>query len=128
MGEQAKPKERVLIVDDEPHIGKIFSIKLRLAGYDVITTTRGAEAIELIRTHHPDIILLDIFMPDVNGLDVLSEVRTFSAVPVIIFSARPGVEELATRYGANDSIAKPFDPDTLVEKIRLVLQAEGTST
>ncbi len=81
-------KKRVLVVDDEPGIGKVLSIKLRLDGYDVITTTSGAEAIEFIRTQKPDIVLLDILMPDVTGMEVLERVRTFSQVPIVVFTAK----------------------------------------
>ncbi len=114
-------KKRVLVVDDEPRIGNILRIKLRLSGYDVITTTSGAEAIEIIRTQKPDIVLLDIVMPGVTGLDVLDRVRTFSQVPIVVFTARRDIAEITLKKGANDSIAKPFDPEQLVTKIESVL-------
>ncbi len=114
-------RKRVLIVDDEPQIGKIFGIKLTLSGYDVLSTTSGAEAIELVRTQKFDVMLLDILMPDVTGLDVLDEVRTFSQIPIVVFTARPDIAEVAKRFGANDFIAKPLLPEALVEKIRIVL-------
>jgi DNA-binding response OmpR family regulator len=81
----------------------------------------GAEAIELTATQNPDIILLDVVMPGVSGMDVLDKVRTFSEVPIIIFTGRPEIVQLAKRFGADDYIAKPFNPDLLVEKIKLVL-------
>ncbi|MBI4283948.1 MAG: response regulator [Chloroflexi bacterium] len=115
-------KKRVLVVDDEPGIGNVLRIKLGLSGYDVITTTSGAEAIELIRSQKPDIVLLDIIMPDVDGLAVLEQVRPFSSVPIIAFSARREATESALKIGATDSIAKPFDPDQLVRKIESVLR------
>ena len=114
-------KKSVLIVDDEPQIGKIFGLKLRLAGYNVASTTSGAEAIELARTQKFDVMLLDVLMSDVTGLDVLSKVRTFSQIPVILFTARADIFEIAKRFGANDYISKPLNPDRLVEKIRSVL-------
>lgn len=114
-------KKRVLVVDDEPGIGKFLRIKLRLHGFEVITTTSGAEAIEIIRTQEPDIVLLDILMPDVTGMDVLDRVRPFSQVPIVVFTARREIAEIALKNGANDSIAKPFDPDQLVAKIESVL-------
>ena len=114
-------KNRVLIVDDEPQIGKIFGLKLKLANYVVTTTTSGAEAIELIRTQTFDVVLLDVFMPDVTGLDVLEKVRTFSQIPVILFTARADIFEIAKRYGANDYISKPLNPDHLIEKIKNVI-------
>ena len=114
-------KKRVLVVDDEPGIGNILRIKLRFHGYEVITTTSGAEAIELIRTQKPDIVLLDILMPDVTGMDVLDRVRAFSQVPIIVFTAKPDIAQFALKNGANDSIAKPFNPDQLVAKLESVL-------
>ena len=114
-------KKRVLVVDDDPRIGKVLRIKLGLSGYDVITTTSGAEAIQIVRTQEPDVMLLDVLMPDVTGMDVLEKVRAFSQVPVIIFTGRPDIAQLALKLGANDFIAKPFNPDLLVDKIRLVL-------
>ena len=114
-------KKRVLVVDDEPKIGNVLRIKLRLHGYEVITTTSGAEAIEIIRTQKPDIVLLDILMPDVTGMDVLEKVRNFSQVPVIVFTAMPDIVRFAMNLGANDAIAKPFDPDQVVNKIETVL-------
>jgi DNA-binding response OmpR family regulator len=118
-------RKRVLIVDDEPRISKMLRVKLNLSGYDVITTTSGAEAIELVRTHEPDIMLLDLLMPDVTGMDVLDKVRSFSQVPVIVFTGRPEIARFAKRFGANDCIAKPFDPDVLVKKIGLVLSSDS---
>ena len=121
-------KRHVLVVDDEPGIGSILRIKLRLAGFDVTTTTSGAEAIELIRRQEPDIVLLDILMPDVTGMDVLEKVRTFSQVPIIVFSAKPDIVNFALKIGANDSIGKPFDPEHLVSKIESVLAKANQKT
>ncbi|MBI4286041.1 MAG: response regulator [Chloroflexi bacterium] len=117
-------KKRVLVVDDEPGIGNVLRIKLRLHGYEVITTTSGAEAIEIIRKQEPDIVLLDILMPDVTGMDVLEQVRTFSQVPIVVFTAKPDIVQFAMKLGANDSLAKPFYPDQVVAKIEAVLRGE----
>ena len=114
-------KKHILIVDDEPQIGKIFGLKLKLAGYDVSTITSGAEAINLISKQNFDILLLDILMPDVTGLDVLEKVREFSQIPIIVFTARPDVFEIAKSMGANDYISKPLNPEHLVQKIKKVL-------
>lgn len=114
-------RKRVLVVDDEPGIGNVLRIKLGLHGYEVITTTSGAEAIELIRTQPPDVVLCDVLMPDITGMDVIERVRTFSQVPIIVFTGRPDIAEFAQKLGANDYIAKPFNPDLLVDKIKLVL-------
>ncbi len=117
--------KRVLVVDDEPGIGHVLRIKLKMAGFDVITTTSGAEAIELVRTKKPDIVLLDILMPDVTGFDVLKSVRTFSSVPIVVFTARQEIVEIALKNGANDSVGKPFDPEQLVAKIKQLLSSSA---
>ncbi len=121
MNEKTGLKLRVLVVDDDPGIGKILRISLGLSGYDVITTTSGVEAINLVRTQEPDIVLLDVVIDDVNGLEVLQQVRGFSQVPVIMFTGRTEIVSLSLQIGANDCIAKPFDPDLLEEKIKLAL-------
>ncbi len=129
MDEKTASKKRVLVVDDEPGIGKVLRIRLGLSGYEVITTTSGAEAVELVRTREPDVVLLDIVMPDVNGFEVLDRVRKFSQVPVIVFTGRIEIAQFASTLGANDSIIKPLDPDLLEEKIRRVLGGnEGQDT
>jgi DNA-binding response OmpR family regulator len=114
-------RRRVLIVDDQPQIGRVFGLKLKYAGYDVVATTSGAEAIELVREQNFDVMLLDVLMPDVTGMDVLVEVRTFSQIPIILFTGRADIFETAKRLGANDYVSKPLNPDYLVEKIKAVL-------
>ncbi len=121
-----EPNKHILVVDDEPGIGNILRIKLRLSGFDVTNTTSGSEAIKLIRAKEPDVLLCDVLMPGVTGIDVVREVRTFSNVPIIIFTGRPDIFEVAKKLGANDYIVKPFNPDILVEKINSVLMSSQT--
>jgi two-component system, OmpR family, KDP operon response regulator KdpE len=116
-------KKRVLVVDDESAILNFVRIKLRLAGYEVITTTSGEEALELAEKEKPDIMLVDVLMQPLTGLDVLTRLRTFSQLPVIIFSANDRVVSMARQEGANDYIAKPFNPDQLIGKIESVLNS-----
>jgi two-component system KDP operon response regulator KdpE len=114
-------KKRILVVDDEPAIARVLRVKFTLAGYEVISTTSGAEAIEMVRASQPDIMLLDVMMPDVSGLEVLEGVRRFSQVPIIVLTGRQDIMRFARKMGANDCIGKPFDPDQLMEKCRLIL-------
>ena len=114
-------KKKVLIVDDEPQIGKVFGLKLKLSGFEVASTVSGAEAIELVRNQKFDIMLLDVLMPDVTGMEVLDSVREFSQIPIILFTARPDIFEIAKRFGATDYISKPINPEQLVKKINTVL-------
>lgn len=114
-------RKRVLIIDDEPQIARIFGLKLKLAGFEVTSTTSGADGIELIRKQCPDVVLLDIRMPVVTGFNVLDEVRKFSKVPIIIFTARPETIKMAVRLGADDFIIKPADPELVVGKVKEIL-------
>ena len=115
-------RQRVLVVDDEPGILHFVRVNLNLAGYDVITTTSGEEALELLKADKPDIMLLDVLMRPMSGLDVLSQLRMFSQVPVIMFTGRQDIGPKALREGANDYIGKPFKPDDLMKKIRNILE------
>lgn len=115
-------KKRVLVVDDEPAILRFVSTKLSLVGYQVLTTTSGEEALKLVQSEEPDIIVLDVLMAPMSGLDVLERLRTFSRIPVIVFTGRSFIADQALKLGASDHIAKPFDPDELVKKIRNILK------
>jgi len=117
-------KKRVLAVDDEPGILRFVQTALRLAGFEVLTTTSGEEALELARSQNPDIVLLDILMQPLTGFEVLERLRAFSKVPVIVFTAHREVGEMALKEGANATMTKPFKPDDLVKKIRAVLDME----
>ncbi len=127
MGTDVALKKKVLIVDDEPAIGKVLGIRLRLLGYEVICATNGIEAIDLVRTQAPDIVLLDVVMPGVSGFEVLSRIRKFTLAPVIVFTGRSEVFQLALELGANDSIGKPCDPDELEEKIKCLIGTSGAA-
>jgi len=127
MNQETDHRSQILVVDDDPRIGKVLHISLGIAGYDVVSTTSGAEAIEMVRAHEPDVVLLDVVMPGVNGLEALDRLRRFSQVPVIIFTGNPEVVRIALEAGANDAIGKPFDLDLLAGKIRLVLSARGAA-
>lgn len=114
-------KSKILIVDDEERLLRILNIKFRVSGYETITASGGGKALELIKIENPDIVLLDIIMPGMDGFQVLEEMRTFSDIPVIAFSARPENGLKAIKTGANEFIAKPFDVEKLTERIKKVL-------
>ena len=117
-------KKRVLLVDDQAGILKVLRIQLKIHGFDVATASTGTEAVEMVREREPDVILLDILLPDINGFDVLARVKEFSQVPIIAFTANPSTAQKAITMGAVDSISKPFDVDRLSEKIKLVLDGQ----
>jgi two-component system KDP operon response regulator KdpE len=114
-------RQLVLVIDDHPKVLRFIEIDLKLRGFEVVTTTSGQEALELVKSIEPDIILLDIIMPQIDGFDVLRELRSFAKVPVIAFSASPGYHDDAIKLGASDFIAKPFDTDELVSRIMALL-------
>ena len=117
-------KKRVLVIDDEPAVLGFVNAKLTAAGYQVIAATNGEEALREARAHPVDAVLLDLFMVPMSGFLVLDGLRSFSDVPVIVFTAHPYLAEKARRLGADDFIAKPFDPDVLIEKIAWLLAGE----
>ncbi len=120
-------KSLILLVDDEPGILKILTIQLTHSGFEVLSTTSGEEAVEMVRDKKPDVVLLDVLMPGMSGLEVLDTVRVFSKVPVIIFTANPRIAEIAATMGVTDCIPKPFDPDRLVEKIQSIIEKNAPS-
>lgn len=119
----AKPV-RVLIVDDDPSILKFVSTNLTARGYAVTTAGDGSEALDLIDREMPDLIILDIMMPRVDGLTVCQRIREFSSVPIIILSAREQEEQKvqALDLGADDYLTKPFGVRELLARVRAVLR------
>ena len=116
-----RPGKLVLVVDDEPRILRFVSARLRLSGYDVVTAGGGEEALSLVDSARPDVVLLDIFMAPVGGLEVLKRLRVSSDTPVIAVSAHASSAGEALTLGANAFLAKPFDPEELLKEIRAVL-------
>lgn len=114
-------KIRVLVVDDEPRITRMVGSKLRASGYEVITAGNGKDAVHLVETEKPDVMLLDILLPCMDGFEVLQKVRSFSDLPVIAFSGMSDNKGKAISLGANDFLSKPFNPEELVKRIRDIL-------
>jgi len=114
----------ILVVDDERQIAQIARDYLQHAGYSVITAGEGIEAIALARERHPDLVVLDLGLPRLNGLEVAKRLRRESSVPIIMLTAR--VEEsdrlAGLELGADDYITKPFSPRELVARVRAVLR------
>jgi two-component system alkaline phosphatase synthesis response regulator PhoP len=114
----------ILVVDDERQIAQIARDYLQHAGYSVITAGEGIEAIALARERHPDLVVLDLGLPRLDGLEVAKRLRRESSVPIIMLTAR--VEEsdrlAGLELGADDYITKPFSPRELVARVRAVLR------
>jgi DNA-binding response OmpR family regulator len=114
-------KKRVLIVDDEPGLLKVLKVRLELEGYEVITAHDGQEAMRLFDLTSPDILLLDLLMPVMDGFEVLKKLGGSSKVPVIAFSANRDLVKRALEMGANVFLAKPFEPDRMVDEVKELL-------
>jgi two-component system KDP operon response regulator KdpE len=119
---ETEKKKRILVVDDHPGVLKFIEIDLKLRGFEVFSATSGKETLELVRSAKPDIVLLDMIMPDMDGFELLKELRTFSDLPVIAFSASPGNQDPALQSGADDFVHKPFDPDDMSRRIMELLK------
>jgi len=113
---------RVLIVDDEERIVNFLRSKLKASGYEVLTASNGLEGLEQAQAQEPDLIVLDLLMPKMDGLEMLKELRSFSAVPVIILTAKGADTDRikGLQLGADDYLPKPFNPDELVARIEAV--------
>ena len=113
---------RVLVVDDEPRILKFLKLRLRVSGYEVLTADNGLEALEQVQAQEPDLLVLDVIMPGMDGFETLKQVRALSSVPVIILSAKEADTDKikGLELGADDYLAKPFSPDELVARIEAV--------
>jgi DNA-binding response OmpR family regulator len=116
--------KRVLVVDDDENIVELVKLYLVRDGYRVLTAYDGIEALRLAREGHPDLIVLDIMMPGINGLDVCRTLRDESDVPIIMLTARTTDEDKLTglNLGADDYVTKPFSPKELAARIRAVLR------
>lgn len=116
--------KKILVIDDEPKIVEICRDYLRSAGFDVVIAGDGVDGLRLARHEKPDLVVLDLMLPGMDGLDVCRTLRKESNVPIIMLTAR--VEEtdklIGLELGADDYIAKPFSPRELVARVRVVLR------
>lgn len=120
---------RILVVDDEPQIQRFLKPALTAAGYEVLEAATGAEALKAAATQAPDLIILDLGLPDMDGKDVVTSLRGWSEIPIIILSARDRESEkiLALDLGADDYIEKPFRIGELTARIRTALRHKSKS-
>ena len=123
-GEQSDSKQKILVVDDEASIRRILETRLKMAGYNVVTAEDGEEAVELFNKTNPDIVILDVMMPKMDGYGVTREIRRVSDIPIIILTALGDVSERITglELGADDYVVKPFSPKELEARVKAVLR------
>ena len=123
-GPTMAPMKTVLIVDDEPKIAQLARDYLEHAGFAVLTAGEGTAALQVARTRHPDLVVLDLGLPGMDGMDVARELRRESDIPIVMLTARDDEIDklLGLEVGADDYLTKPFSPRELVARIRAVLR------
>jgi DNA-binding response OmpR family regulator len=121
---------KILVVDDEERMVRFIRLNLEHDGFQVFEAYRGAQAIDRLRTGLPDLVLLDVMMPDIDGFEVLQMVREISSIPVIMLTAKSEEDDRVRglELGADDYIAKPFSPRELVSRVKAVLRRTEGST
>jgi two-component system KDP operon response regulator KdpE len=119
---------KVLVVDDEPQIVRALRINLAARGYDVSTAASGQEALRVAATEHPDVVVLDLGLPDIDGAKVIEGLRGWTSVPIIVLSARTdsGDKVSALDAGADDYVTKPFGMDELLARLRAAVRRAST--
>ncbi|MER3447508.1 MAG: DNA-binding response regulator [Candidatus Dadabacteria bacterium] len=117
-------KPLILVVDDEPQILRVMRASLPPRGYEVVTVRSGQEALDQIQKEMPDLIILDLVMPEMSGLEVCRHVREFASVPILVLSAKGSEHDkvIALDLGADDYVTKPFSMDELLARVRAVLR------
>jgi two-component system, OmpR family, KDP operon response regulator KdpE len=115
---------RVLVVDDEPQIRRALLLNLKARGYDVLEAASGEAAVQAAASEHPDLVLLDLGLPGMSGLDVITALRGWSQVPIIVLTVRDDerAKVLAFDAGADDYVTKPFGMDELLARLRAALR------
>ncbi len=118
---------RVLVVDDEPQILRALAINLRARGYDVATAGTGADALASAAAHHPELVVLDLGLPDLEGTEVIAGLRGWTRVPILVLSGRTDSTDKvqALDAGADDYVTKPFGMDELLARMRAMVRRAG---
>ena len=124
MPNETEDRQRILLADDEASIRRILETRLKMAGYDVYTAQDGEEAVNAFNKYNPDLVVLDVMMPKMDGYGVTREIRRTSDVPIIILTALGDVSERITglELGADDYVIKPFSPKELEARVKAVLR------
>lgn len=120
---------KILIADDDPQILRALRILLTARGYQVLTARSGAEALSVAVDQHPDLVMLDLGMPELNGIEVIEGLRGWSSVPILVVSGRTGSADKvdALDAGADDYVTKPFAADELLARIRALTRRQSAT-
>lgn len=124
MADVANSERTVVVVEDDAHIADLLDVYLREAGFRVLQATHGERGLELISQHQPEMVLLDIGLPDIDGFEVCRRLRAKSNVPVLFLTARDGEIDriLGLELGADDYVTKPFSPREIVARVKAILR------
>jgi len=130
MPDSALKNRRILVVDDEERMVRFIRLNLEQDGFQVLEAHRGSQALDRLRTGLPDLVLLDVMMPDLDGFEVLRMIREISSVPVIMLTAKGEEEDRVhgLELGADDYVTKPFSPRELVSRVKAVLRRTEGAT
>ena len=123
--DRKRPDARLLVVEDEPNILELLAASLRYAGFEVITAAAGGEAVQAAGRHRPDLIVLDVMLPDMDGFDVVRRLRGGGTrIPVVFLTARDAMEDKVRglTLGGDDYVTKPFSLEEVIARIRAVLR------
>lgn len=123
-------REKILIVEDEKSISHFISSALSANGYDPMQAYSGKEALSMVSSYCPDLVILDLGLPDMDGLEILKELRTWSSLPVVVVSARSHEKDKveALDLGADDYLTKPFGTDELLARVRTAIRHTRTTS
>ena len=123
-------RSKILIIEDDPGICTFLRATLTAEGYDAIVVSKGSGALEIVASHCPDCVLLDLGLPDMDGNEIISGIRQWSVMPIIVISARSMEQDKvqALDLGADDYITKPFGTDELLARIRTALRHRRTAS
>lgn len=124
---------RILVVDDEPRVREMIEFRLRLFGYDVVQAGDGREALAMAAAEQPDLVLLDVMMPEVDGFQVCSKLKQHEAtkdIPVVMLTAKAEAKDVTRAFnsGAVDYVVKPYDPLVLEQKVAQNLRSATETT
>jgi len=125
VGERQRPTAKLLVVEDEPNILELLAASLRYAGFEVVTAAAGTEAVQAAQRHRPDLIVLDVMLPDMDGFDVLHRLRGGGTrTPVVFLTARDSTEDKirGLTLGGDDYVTKPFSLEEVIARINAVLR------
>ena len=123
-------REKILVVEDEKSIAHFISSVLYANGYEAMQARSGSEALSMISSHGPDLIILDLGLPDMDGLEILRQLRSWSSLPVVVVSARSHEKDKVTALdlGADDYLTKPFGTDELLARVRTAIRHTRTAS